>query len=62
MDVGRLLLLLAKGGGLAARALLGTRTGLEDRKCPLPRPVEELALLEGDVGIARIVVFFAKHS
>ena len=61
MDVGRLLLLLL-GGGFAARALLGVRTGLEDRKCPLPRPVEELALLEGDVGIARIVVFFAKHS
>ena len=61
MDVGRLLLLVL-GGGFAARALLGVSAGLEDRKCPLPRPVEELALLEGDVGIARIVVFFAKHS
>ena len=60
MDVGRLL--LAKGGGFAARALHGVSAGVEDRKCPLPRPVEELAVLEGDVGIARIVVFFAKHS
>ena len=62
MDVGRLLLLLLLGGAFAARALLGTRTGVEDRKCPFPRTVLELALLEGDAGIARIVVFFAKLS